>query len=95
MLESGGVKTENCEKRSKMRCFFATNSFPAPVCDSNHKNWGLKTPTITRLLENRAHSYGRLSKLLETSANISAQVTEIFNELPKGRLGFLQKVNFF
>jgi S-layer protein len=32
---------------------------------------------------------------LETSANVSAQVTEIFNELPKGRLGFLQKVYFF
>jgi len=26
---------------------------------------------------------------------LSAQATEIFNELPKGRLGFLQKVNFF
>ena len=75
--------------------FFATIGFPASVCDSNHKNLGLKPPTITRLLENRAHSHGRLSKLLETSANISAPVTEIFNELPKGRLGFLQKVYFF
>jgi hypothetical protein len=68
MLESGGVKTENCEKRSKMRCFFATNSFPASVCDSNHKKWLPKDSTITRLQENRAHSNGRLSKLLETNA---------------------------
>jgi hypothetical protein len=52
------------------RLFFATIGFPSSVCDSNHKNWGLKTPTITRLLENRAHSHGRLSKLLETSAVI-------------------------
>jgi len=26
---------------------------------------------------------------------LSAQATEIFNELPKGTLGFLQKVYFF
>jgi hypothetical protein len=68
MLESGGAKTENCGKRSKMRCFFATNRFPASVCDSNHKKWLSKDSTITRLQENRAHSNGRLSKLLETSA---------------------------
>jgi hypothetical protein len=68
------VKTEKNAKKLKnlknLRRFFATNRFPAPVCDSNHKKWGLKTPTITRLLENRAHSHGRLSKLLEVSAVI-------------------------
>ena len=62
-----GKKRQNTPN---LRRFFATNGFPASVCDSNHKNRGLKTSTITRLLEIRAHSYGRLSKLLDVSALI-------------------------
>jgi hypothetical protein len=65
------------------------------VCDSNHKNWGLKTPTITRLLENRAHSYGRLSKLLETLVLISAPTPRSLTSFRKEGSAFCRKFNFF
>ena len=65
--------TNFLEKCLKTRCFFANMLFHDHLCDSNHKNWGLKTPTITRLLENRAHSHGRLSKLLEHGAYIGTK----------------------